>query len=560
MRKGTRLRLSAGVLLASVLGAGCSMDISNLNNPDRDRALAEQGDVLSLAGSAFRAYWVAVHQPPSSSVVNHFMNYGTEMTTTLDTWSLMSEMAEPRGTLDNDPAISVIGPQGPRFLWRELLRAASIPYDVLTILEETGRPLLDAQGVDVTARTRAYLKLIQGLAWGYLGVVYDQAPVLQVGTPVQSDPLAQMPQLIVPYPEVLAAAIESLDEAIAIAQQNSFAFPTFPDDVLWFGTTRQITNLDIVEIASTAAARFLVLGARTPQDRRAVDWNRVLQYTASGVTQDLETSLQSGIRTSTLYQRLRANTLYRWDMRLLGHGDISGQHQDWISAPNAERNRYDMVTPDRRITGPTPTSHGAYTRYRSDNNGFDAAFGGHLFSAYQWSRHAYKVGIAPTSASTGNNLGTAVVMSADENRLYRAEALLYTGNPQAAAQLINETRTRSHTLPDGNTYAGLPAATVEGAPHSAQGANDCAPRTNTGACADLMEVLWWERMVELAGLDVLRGFADGRGFGLFVDGSYVHFPVPGNELDVVGLPVYTFGGVGTEWGAVYAPVNMSNVP
>jgi len=560
MKRGFWIPKAFAIVASALLLAGCDMNIANLNSPDRERALNEPGDVLTLAGSAFRAYWVSVHQVPSASVINHFMNYGSEMTTTVDSWSLMSEMAEPRGTLDNDPAISVIGPVGPRFLWRELLRTASIPYDVLSLQELTGAPLRDSQGNDVTARTRAYLKLIQGFAWGYLAVIYDQAPLLEVGIELESDPLEQMPRLLKPYPEVLAAAIAALDEAIAISQQNTFTFPTFPDDVLWFGSTQTITNQDLAAMANTLAARFLVLAARTPAQRRQVDWNRVLQYTANGVTRDYTTSLQQGVRTSTLYQRLRANTLYRWDMRLLGHGDISGQHQSWISAANSERNRYNMVTPDRRITGPTPTSHGAYTRYRADNNGFDAAFGGHLFSAYQWSRHAYSVGIAPTSASTGNNVGTARFVSVDENRLLRAEALIYTGSLQAAANLINETRTRSHTLPNGQTYPGLPAVTPAGVPHSAPAANDCAPRKNSGECGDLMTALWWERMIELAGLDVLRGFADSRAFGLFVDGSYVHFPVPGNELDVVGLPTYTFGGAGTAWGAVYSPVDMSNVP
>ena len=32
--------------------------------------------------------------------------------------------------------------------------------------------------------------------------------------------------------------------------------------------------------------------------------------------------------------------------------------------------------------------------------------------------------------------------------------------------------------------------------------------------------------------------------------------MPGNELEVLGLPTYTFGGVGGESSAVYAPVTL----
>jgi len=548
-----------GVLAALlVLSTACEdLLVDNLNQPNRERALASTDALITLGASGFNSYFSAMHQ--TNSRINHFVNYGTEMTTTLNTWSLMLEMAEPRGPLDNDPAISVIGPQGPRNLWRQLLETASVSYDVLRTMDQEGITVVE-EGQDITPQVRAYLKLLQGLSWGSLAVVYDQAPVLKEDIELESNINQQMQDLLIPYDEVLAAALEALDEAKAIAQQNNFAYPTFPDEVLWFGTSDPITNEDMAQLASTAAARFIVLSARTPQERAQLDWNRVLSYTADGLTRDIEPALQSGFRTSTLYNRIQNQSLYRWDNRLIGRSDISGAYQAWIAAPNAEKNRFDIVTPDRRITGPAPDSHGAYTRYRSDNVGFNPAEGTQYFSAYQWRRHANRQGISPTSSTHGHTSGTAPMFTVDENNLLRAEAMIYTGNLEGAAELINLTRTRQHTLPDGETHDGLPAVTVDGAPHSAPGADDCTPRTDQGACVDLMGALMWERMIELAGQDMTRGYADSRGFGLMVDGSYLHFPVPGNEADVIGMDWYTFGGVGTEWGAVYAPVTMSNVP
>ena len=141
----------------------------------------------------------------------------------------------------------------------------------------------------------------------------------------------------------------------------------------------------------------------------------------------------------------------------------------------------------------------------------------------------------------------------DENNLLRAEALIYTGDLDGAAALINVTRTRPQTV-EGATYPGLPAVTSAGVPQSA----DCVPRTDSGECGDLMVALRYERLFEVAGLDMLRGFADSRGFGLLPDDSFTQLPVPGNAADMVGLQWYSFGGSGGQSSAVYAPVTMAN--
>jgi hypothetical protein len=40
-----------------------------------------------------------------------------------------------------------------------------------------------------------------------------------------------------------------------------------------------------------------------------------------------------------------------------------------------------------------------------------------------------------------------------------------------------------------------------------------------------------------------------RGVGTLMEGTLVHFPVNGRELDNLGLPIYTFGGVGNAGAA-----------
>jgi len=39
-------------------------------------------------------------------------------------------------------------------------------------------------------------------------------------------------------------------------------------------------------------------------------------------------------------------------------------------------------------------------------------------------------------------------------------------------------------------------------------------------------------------------FFDDRGWGELTPGTPIHFPVPAKELNILRLPVYTFGGSG----------------
>jgi hypothetical protein len=310
-----------------------------------------------------------------------------------------------------------------------------------------------------------------------------------------------------------------------------------------------ITSAQFIQMVNTLSARLLVLAARTPAERAQVDWNRVLQYTASGVTEDVVFTLASN-RTSTYLQRIQSNTTGgtangRWDYRAIGPADQSGAYQEWIARPAAERTRFDIVTPDRRITGATPTSNGSYTRYRADDNGFPIHRGSYFQSAYQWSRQAIELGLGGNQV--GHNAGTLRLVSVDENNLFRAEALLRTGDAQGAADLINISRTREHL------GSSLPPVTPSGVPEVG---GVCVPRTDSGACGDLLAAIRYERMIELAGMDIVRGYADSRGFGILADGSLLHWPVPGNVLELYLMDEYTHGGVGAANTATYAPATL----
>jgi hypothetical protein len=122
-------------------------------------------------------------------------------------------------------------------------------------------------------------------------------------------------------------------------------------------------------------------------------------------------------------------------------------------------------------------------------------------------------------------------ISMSEMLLLKAEGLLRQGNPGGAAELVNLNR----------TAAGL-------APTNAGGINtDCVPRLPDGSCGGLMEMLKWEKRlsVRFSGPFGAPWYFDARGWGDLYAGTFLHLPIPCNELVVgMGAECYTFGGPG----------------
>jgi hypothetical protein len=551
--RGLKRPLQLVTLMAIVLIAGVAcleLDVLNPNQPDRARALNNVDDLEALLASAFTPFFEVTHQ--SNSVGNVWTTVGGESTAV---GRLVDENArEPRPAYRNANTPAAPTDNG-ESIWRGFHEMPSNVNDALNTLDELGESFIDGNGVDQTPRARAFASFVAGLAWGYGAMIFDKIILLPLDEAIGDDPVEQALANLTsandgPTSPAVQAAVQALQNAAAMAQQNDFTFPSLSQagEGRWFGTPSPITSDGFIRLANSMAARILVLSARNPEQRRTVDWAQVRSLTENGITENFEVQLQAGIRTSNFYNQVQndlpgCQPCHRLDNRLVGQADISGAYQTWIASVRDDRNRFDVVTPDRRITGVGPQDNGAYVRYLDHNNGFPSALGIYPRSAYQWFRHLNNGFLA--------NTGTAVLMYVDENNLLRAEALLRLGDRQGAVDLINISRTRSHVLPDGVTYPGLPPVTVNGVPQSAV----CVPRTDSGACGDLMVALRYERMVELLYTDALRGYADSRAFGIIPDGTFTQAPMEPLELQVLGLDNYTFGGPGDPFGAIYAPVD-----
>jgi len=365
-----------------------------------------------------------------------------------------------------------------------------------------------------------FAKFLIAISQLNLGLYFDQAFVSDTATP----PGTRGADLA-PSSQVIAKAVEQLRNVIADARATpDFTLPAT------FVNGRSITRDELVRIAIGFIIRSQVYAPRNPAERAAVNWARVLSQLDSTITRDFGFQADPAIAGtgSTYINNSFAQNTVRVSNRLLGPADTSGQYQAWLAAPLSSRNAFTITTPDRRIHGATNTVAGTrFTRLTSTMG--SATNGPYLTSSYRSTRYLN------TAADSGNR-AFVLVLSLDEMKFIRAEALYRLGRGAEAAAIINPTRIAANLKPvDAN---GPPAG------------RDCVPRKDNGACGDLFDAIQYEKRIELypyAGGEVT--WYDARGWGKMISGTPVQMPVSGRELVTLGLQYYTFGGSGSPGSA-----------
>jgi hypothetical protein len=502
----------AWVALVGILfTAACQdLEITNPNAPDRSRAITEPGDVETLVYGSWPLYLSRTHR--SSSCYNAMPVIADEGTTTYANNAALELSSEPRVPFNNNPLSDAHGIA--RYQWYDWYEMLSNVNDALVALD--GGMRIEDQNGDRTDQVRAFAKFLQGISLGWIGALFDRGIVATEDSDLENPETLEFKT----YSEVLEQAVASLEEAADLAQGGSWAI-----EGVWEGRT--ITPSLLQEVAHSYIAKFMVYGARSVDERDALDWNKVLTHLDQGL-QDEDFYLEmSPTGTRSFYRyRIQSNGSFsqRADYYLIGPADVSGNFQSWLATPLEDRVKFHITTPDRRITGADSATDGKYFEYKTDEV-FRPERGTYHFSYYQFDRYGGEYRYGPLA-----------LISLDELRLIRAEAALRTGNRALAAELANVTRTQNGELPP---------VTADGV----QPGPSCVPRMSDGQCGDLEYAIHYERMIEGVGISCLRGFMDRRGFGSLTPGTFIHFPVPARELETLGQPIYTFGGVGQEGAA-----------
>ncbi|WP_331053770.1 hypothetical protein [Longimicrobium sp.] len=516
----------AGVLAAamvSLLGTACAdLDVTNNNSPPAPTGDPTPTQIESLLGGMFRNYYYATHSEDGIALAMSVA--ADEHTSSAANFAMIDFYQEPRRQIDNFPQYS----NSPilNYTWDRLYVTLASARTVMTPITRATNPVkVTIGGTDNTLRARAYARFMQGIATGVVASTYDRGYRLDETTPADVAPT------LLSHDEMLALSMAYLDEAIALANANSF---TLPAD--WIPNEGgAISSAQLARLAHSYKARFMAWEARTPAERAAVNWAAVIAETNLGITSDFNIMIDDVNYSNGLVYQAYPGWGW-WDLRFAGMAETTGTlYQTWASTPLGQRQPFRFGSVDARF--PASAAAGAEGGYVY-NTGFVG--GNPDRGTYNWSEYAdYR-----WSAYWSESDVPLPEMLAVELNLLRAEGLFRQGNLAGAATIINQTRV-------GNGH--LPAVTAAGIP---DGPATCVPQLASGACGNLFEALKWEKRVEVYGTTLGDWFFDSRGWGDLVEGTPIQFPIPPKESAGLGLAPYTFGGVGGNCsaGGTCAPV------
>lgn len=512
-----KMRTTATFATLLLFGAaGCAdLDVTNPNQPDRGEVVTGAEDLEELIAGSYQSWWEGLRS--NNSLWHQLSNASFESAATAANFGMVDMSAIPRTALNNTPAYAYA--EQFEWTWGRLYRAIAGTSDGIRGLEDQSIP--EGRGLSSEVRTQraiAFGKFVQGLAHGMLALTYDEAFVAdetlvydETALPAEQEGLE-----LQPYMEVFEAAIGYFDDAIAIAEQNDF---TLSGDV-WINGL-DLTNQDLIQLANSYKARFRAQVARTPEERANVDWNQVMEDIENGIQADFMPVMESGRITSltTHYANIFTDAWGRAPYFIYGMADQTGRYQEWMSTPVSSRTQFVMETPDQRFP------QGSTLGEQEENPG--SMFVANSFESnpgrgtWRWSHYDQIWEFGPFQT------GAKPEITMREMALLRAEALFREGDEAGAADIINETRVGQGGL----------------SPTDAAGTNDdCVPRLPNGECGDLLEMLKWEKRINVYHTHFGAWFFDSRGWGDLMEGTYLHYAMPAQEVLSFLMEPNTHGG------------------
>ncbi len=506
----------------SFIWVGCQdLTVDNENNPDRTRALASPQDVEKLVSDTFTRYWSA-NQYSSTSMP--WSTIADEISSSWANWGMRDMSEEPRRSWNNDPSYS--RQEMTEDPWFRSYTCISDAADGINSVTGNEARFTD-EGID-PIRLVAFAKFNMGLCLGNLALRFDKAFIVDENTDLEAVALGQVELTLESYDLVAEAAIAKLEEAIDVSRSASFTI-TAEDDWIYGNV---VTSARLIRLANSFIARIMASVPRSPEERAAANWSGIMSKVDNGITEDfIPIGDDNGdVREwdSMKFYGQNYTTWARADYRTIGPADEGSGYQNWLNTPVADRNIFDIETSDRRISGPDgPQSNGKYFRYVGKAGPFPSARGTYHYSSHTPMRYVDYL--------NDNANGEMTHMVLAEMDLFKAEGLLRTGgSTQMVADLINKTRVANGELPPAT------GSDAVGSPNDGSWKNTGIHLAGASLWAKLQHEFRIETFATTGGL----AWETDRGWGALVQGTPVHFPVPGKELETLALQQYTFGGVG----------------
>ena len=534
--KGAR-RLAAVSLLA--LGASACDDMlvaENFGSPDVDRVFANPAAVEQTISTGYQACHNAVIT--NGVLMPQLLTLSLESYSGLNNFDMGVRANIPRTPIQNyTGAPSIFGN------FSALSRAGRLAANAVNALdkliaEDVATPENGVTGsLERDLRARAFGFFVIGCNQGWLAMVYDSAGRVVTGMPSDS-----VPPLSGAH-DVMDGALAMLDSAVAVASLP--AAKGFSTEPSWLGD-RAFSNSEFIRLVRSWRARFRAGVARTPEERDAVDWDKVIADAEAGITEDHtvstggSTGWNIGFTGAQMYQDGRG-----WSqITPMYHGmaDVSGRYETWLNIPLNDRTPFLIITPDLRW--PQGSTRDAQINASTDPTDLNSLpfilaapedeTGAPWGNSYYQSQRTRYIDI-------NNNRGLFPEMVRAEIDLLAAEGYIRNGDYAKAAEKIDRTRVGR---------AGLPSVAGMDGDDEVPGGASCVPRVpvplGNGAydtkCGDIWEAMKWEKRMEVGYTSYGMWWFDSRGWGDLVENSPLEYPVPYQEMNARQKPSYNLGG------------------
>lgn len=458
------------------------LEVLNQENPNDEILASDPVALESTAGNLLNSWYMTTHSTEGPGAALSTM--ADASTVSWGNFGMRDLSSEPRVAFNNTSGYS----NDITVTYFNSLYSMLTDANTIVAAVESGTEFDDPAMVEMMG------KLGQALSVGYLSLVFDRVWLYNAEGPIGEHETGETD-----YNTAMTYALEKLDEAIAIANANTFTLPEG-----WLpGVNASSENMS--KIMNSMGARMLVGNIRNSAQKSSVDWNKVLQYADNGITSDFDILMDDINWYALIPQTYLVYPGWgRVDMRVINMMD-----------PNTPAYWTDDINT-------LPESTSADKRLETDyeylaSNSFSPDRGKYHFSTYRYAR------LNPYIDQWTIPL---TEISKSENDLYKAEALLNIGggDPAAAAAIVNEgTRTTRGELP----------------PVSAD-------------AQEVYDAIHYERMVEFAYTGMGLPFFEMRKEDLLQKGTLLHFPVPGKALDAIPEAYYTFGGTSGVAGEDYS--------
>lgn len=514
--------------------AGCAdLSVENLNAPDEKRAITNPADYVTLLeGSTSDVFFKL------NDLEGVHMDLLADVLTTTNRYASFWDYAfQPRQRLNNTSSFSnrfiINGP------WSTFYSGISSANDVIRVIGEGAQLILD-DGTDVTQKSLVAAHFLRGVAYGYLGSIYDKALIIDEDAGVGIAPSS--------YIEVIEFAVKDLEKAIEEANKigDSFVYDAIPGS--------NFNLVDFKAFANSMAARFIANKPRSDSEAKelsATDAQRIINFANAGVGKAAGATNNIAVPTITPYEYYNnyADWLGFWvvngtaaylptDIRVIHLLDpgYAGTEPPFDFVQNYEGTTL-LPMPPHNSTDP----RGAYYAY-TDKFGFlSLARDRRLFSNYGTERF-----YADNDWGTNDTRYAVTYVVAAEMDYLIAEAEFRKGDKAAAKAALE--RSPFGTGVTDLEPLGLPTKFLGylGADGFSGGHTIAADAPDDA----FVYALQLEFAVELHVLNNIGGnWFFMRRHDLLQKGTPLHYPIPGAAIEVTpGLTYYSFGGEGSADG------------